>query len=163
MQYRDWVRHPIAFHDTSRYAYSVNGEVVVFKDSYVPTLWIHETSHHVDSGAVAVNGNPYSSMLQNPYIRSFCLIKNAVATSPWSTAISRDSYVPDPYSNTNPTEDFAQVANIVLFNANVPGGFASVEANPNRVANQVNAATTTIGGLANVGGSCTRRWADRYV
>ncbi|KAG6856130.1 hypothetical protein H0H87_007189 [Tephrocybe sp. NHM501043] len=59
--YRQWVRHPIVFTDTSRYAYAVNGEIVFFKDAYVPTIWIHESSHLMDAYAVFNNnGTTYS-------------------------------------------------------------------------------------------------------
>ncbi|KAJ7577615.1 hypothetical protein C8J56DRAFT_970316 [Mycena floridula] len=119
-----------------------NAVIVFFNTVYQPTLWIHESSHIVDQFAIPVNGGRYSQ------------------SQAWLDAIAADPDVPDPYSNSNSVEDFAQVADIAMFDKNVPGGFGTVEANPSAVFHQYSAVEGVLGSTLVRGGFCTRRWAD---
>ncbi|KAJ7577481.1 putative conidiation-specific protein [Mycena floridula] len=145
VRYRSWIRHPIVFADDSTHAYAINGEIVFFDSAYEPTLWIHESSHILDQFAIPVNGDRYS------------------VSQAWLNTINQDPDVPDPYSNSNSIEDFAQVANIAMFDKIVPGGFGSVEPRWNQVSHQYKAVQGVMGDLLLQGGTCPRRWADSAI
>ncbi|RDB21832.1 Conidiation-specific protein 13 [Hypsizygus marmoreus] len=145
VRYRQWIRHPIAFSDSSTWAYAVNGEIVFHKNAYVPTVWIHESSHILDAFAISVNGGRYSQ------------------TQAWLDTINQDPKVPDNYANTNSIEDFAQVANVALFDKLVPNGFGSVEPNWDQIFHQYATVEWVMGDNLFQGGTCTRRWADSTI
>ncbi|RDB21939.1 Conidiation-specific protein 13 [Hypsizygus marmoreus] len=145
VRYRQWIRHAVAFSDGTTSAYAVNAEIVFHKNAYVPTLWIHESTHILDAYAIPVNGVPYSH------------------TQTWLDTINQDPKVPDNYANSNSAEDFAQVANVALFDKLVPNGFGSVEPNWNQIFHQYATAQWVMGDRLFQGGTCTRRWPDSNI
>ncbi|KAF5375904.1 hypothetical protein D9615_008167 [Tricholomella constricta] len=116
-----------------------------FKDSYIPTIWVHESTHLVDALAIPVNGARFSQ------------------SQTWIDAINLDPKVPDPYSNTNVVEDFAQVANMAMFDRVSPNGISSVEPNWVEVFHQLASAELILSDNVLPGGFCTRRWADSTI
>ncbi|KAG6856131.1 hypothetical protein H0H87_007190 [Tephrocybe sp. NHM501043] len=84
-------------------------------------------------------------------------------TQDWTNTIAQDPLVPDPYSNTNAAEDFAQNANIAMFDKIVPGGFASVEPDWDGVYNQYSTVQLKLGYNLLPGGTCFRRWSDSDI
>ncbi|KAJ7597579.1 hypothetical protein C8J56DRAFT_1108906 [Mycena floridula] len=109
LNYRNWIRHPVVLPDVVPHAWARNGEIVFFGSTYMPNTWVHVSSHVLDQYAIPVNNIRYS------------------VSQKWLNTIAQDPDVPDAYANSNSVEDFAQVANITMFDKTVPGGFGSVK------------------------------------
>jgi len=65
------------------------GDFIVFSGNCPESVFLHEASHSLDKGSSSTSG--------------------------WSNAVAQSSCVPDPYSNTNLVEDFAQVNVLVTY------------------------------------------------
>lgn len=78
---------------------------------------VHETGHSLDLSG-AYTDKPMSS------------------SDRWWDNYNQDSNVPDTYSQSNAIEDVAQNTVVAVFNENVPGGFASIEPDYEKISHQ---------------------------
>ncbi|KAI9707852.1 MAG: hypothetical protein M1820_004458 [Bogoriella megaspora] len=117
IQMRQWVKHVVTMPAPTGQAYALNGNTVFFHpNDHLQTEITHETGHLLDGlGAYGY----FMSTSDN-----------------WWNNYNLDSNVPDPYSQTDSSEDVAQNTVVALFNNNIFGGFGTVEPNYSKVIHQ---------------------------
>jgi len=101
---RRYIGNMFIMGDNQTHAYTLtNGDIHMFNDCQMET-WLHESTHAFD----------------------FASGQGISRSQGWTNALQSDSCVPDTYAQTNPTEDFAQVAVIKIYEmarGELPPGF----------------------------------------
>ncbi len=162
---RQWTQHIVALPADGCSALTGGAVSTFYGPCYIPSVFTHEMTHTLDA---YVNDQTGSTGAVHVFS----------TTSPYQQAISEDSCVPDPYSNTgeyylsticsmtniyqDDQEDFAQVSVLALYEKVNPGGLDPI--GPWRcLVNQKNSLDSVIGQEITQGGTCTRRWADSTI
>ncbi|KAL8650991.1 MAG: hypothetical protein Q9226_004916 [Calogaya cf. arnoldii] len=140
---RQYVRHMIALpRPEGGYAYNWNGNIAMFnRINGDLTVFLHESAHSLDLLG-AYPDKPLSS------------------SDNWLNNYNQDSHVPDPYAQTNQVENVAQNTVVDAYNLNVPGDFAGVEPEWQKIFHQyatIQTAQRDAGNLLVPGGTCTSR------
>ncbi|KAL8852004.1 MAG: hypothetical protein Q9221_003109 [Calogaya cf. arnoldii] len=139
---RQYVRHVIALpRPEGGYAYISNANIAMFNriSRGALSVLIHEAGHSLDAIAYSEPLSPSQNWLNN---------------------YNQDSHVPDSYARASQAENVAQNTVVDTYNVNVPGDFAGVEPEWQKIFHQfatVQTVQRNAGNLLVRGGTCTSR------